>query len=191
MIEFDETKPQAARNQADRHKQEFKLFEMSDSGSIDLNSVSSSLSSLNNNTKLSTRATCQRSSNSTNNNYVKNSDASVSATATAIVNSANSTAYADDYMLLEQQRSKLVKSIMKLSCGGSSKEMPPPPMAEAAARPKRSVKILEKLEDKTDKILNVKCDNRTKHTASTSTPSGLRRRPLKAPQNVSMIGKAE
>jgi hypothetical protein len=54
-------------------------------------------------------------------------------------------------------------------------------------KPKKAVKILETIDDKNDQIANFKPDNRTKHAASTSTPSGLRRRPLKLPQDVSMI----
>lgn len=58
-----------------------------------------------------------------------------------------------------------------------------PPVAKA----KKAVKILEEINYKTDEITNFKIDNRTKHAASTSTPSGLRRRPLKMSTELSMI----
>ena len=48
------------------------------------------------------------------------------------------------------------------------------------------MKILD-IDDKNDQIPNFKIDNRTKNLASTSTPSGLRRRPLKVLQEISMI----
>ncbi len=54
---------------------------------------------------------------------------------------------------------------------------------------KRAVRILEKIDDKNDQLTNLRIDNKTKHSASTSTPSGARRRPLKAPQDVSLIVK--
>ena len=43
------------------------------------------------------------------------------------------------------------------------------------------------LENEKDVIIDVRCDNKKKYTTYTSTPSGLRRRPLKAPQDVSVI----
>ena len=58
---------------------------------------------------------------------------------------------------------------------------------QTAPKMKKAVKILEKIDDKNDQIKHFKIDNRTKHAASTSTPSGLRRRPLKMPNEVSMI----
>lgn len=58
------------------------------------------------------------------------------------------------------------------------------------AKKKRAVRILENIDDKNDQLTNLRIDNRTKHAASTSTPSGQRRRPLKAPVDVSMIGKS-
>ena len=58
------------------------------------------------------------------------------------------------------------------------------------AKKKRGVRILENIDDKHDQLTNFRFDNRTKHAASTSTPSGQRRRPLKAPVDVSMIGKS-
>ena len=57
-----------------------------------------------------------------------------------------------------------------------------------STRPKRVAKILDEI--KNDQVINVKCDNKTKHTTSTSTPT-IRRRPLKAPQDVSMICKPD
>ncbi len=59
---------------------------------------------------------------------------------------------------------------------------------------KKAVKILEQIDDKNDQISNFKIDNRVKHAASTSTPSGLRRKPLKMSNEVSIIvtpGKKE
>lgn len=68
------------------------------------------------------------------------------------------------------------------------------PAAVAISAPKtqnkRVKKILEQINEN-DVIVNLRCDNKKKHTASTSTPSGLRRRPLKAPQDVSMIIKGD
>ena len=62
--------------------------------------------------------------------------------------------------------------------------------ANPVGRPKRVVRILEELDTKKERILeNVKPDNKQKHTASTSTPSGGRRKPLKAPGDVSLIVK--
>lgn len=52
---------------------------------------------------------------------------------------------------------------------------------------KKAVKILETIDYKNDQISHLKIDNRTKHAAATSTPSGLRRKPLKAPQDISVI----
>jgi hypothetical protein len=51
-------------------------------------------------------------------------------------------------------------------------------------------KVLENLK-KNDIIENLRCDNKTKHTANCSTPSGLRRRPLKAPKDLSFIEKGD
>jgi hypothetical protein len=56
----------------------------------------------------------------------------------------------------------------------------------ATSKSKKAVKILD-IDDKNDQIPNFKIDNRTKNLASTSTPSGLRRRPLKVLQEISMI----
>lgn len=58
------------------------------------------------------------------------------------------------------------------------------PQAKVA---KKAVKILENIDDKNDQLANFKFDCRKKHGAPTSTPSGLRRKPLKLPQDVSMI----
>ncbi len=54
---------------------------------------------------------------------------------------------------------------------------------------KKTGKLLE-INEK-DELLNVCCDNKTKYTKSTSTPSGMRRKPLKPPQDISFIGKPE
>ena len=101
---------------------------------------------------------------------------SESATATAIVNS----------MSIDNDNH------LALAAARQSVEPVPAPKQQPvlSARPKRVSKLLDEISDKKDQILqNVKPDNRQKHTASTSTPSGLRRRPLKAPQNVSLIIK--
>ena len=85
------------------------------------------------------------------------------------------------------ETSQEVKSIMKKSTSAS---MNSDHNSESeASRPKRGVKILEKIDDKNDQLENLKIDNKTKHSASTSTPTA-RRRPLKAPQDVSMICKS-
>lgn len=118
---------------------------------------------------------------------------SESATATAIVNSM-SIDMMENSEVATNTAPKL-KSIVKLPAQ-------PVPAVEtesaaagadlpiAVAKPKRVVRILEELDVKKDRILeNVKPDNKQKHTASTSTPSGGRRKPLKAPQDVSLIVK--
>lgn len=61
----------------------------------------------------------------------------------------------------------------------------PPPIVAAARASKRIGKILETMDVKI--LENVKPDNKQKHTKSTSTPSGLRRKPLSAPCDVSLI----
>lgn len=86
---------------------------------------------------------------------------------------------------VKDENSAPPKSIMK-SKYLISKEIEEPKVL----RSKRAVRILEELTEKNDQILNIRCDNRTKHTASTSTPSGFRRKPLKV-QDVSMISKPE
>lgn len=83
---------------------------------------------------------------------------------------------------------------LALAAARQSVEPVPAPKQQPvlSAKPKRVAKLLDEISDKKDQILqNVKPDNRQKHTASTSTPSGLRRRPLKAPQNVSLIIKPD
>lgn len=89
-----------------------------------------------------------------------------------------------------------LKSIVKPSQSELVVEMPAQQISEIAVpanpvgRPKRVVRILEELDTKKERILeNVKPDNKQKHTASTSTPSGGRRKPLKAPGDVSLIVK--
>jgi hypothetical protein len=236
IIDFDT----AGKHQADH----VKLFQMSDSdmtsasGTTASNSMksdeasstrntgqkqqqqTSSLSSSGRMTTRSSRSQLQRETSCTTNEE----DASVSATATAIVNSANSTADNMPYVPAPQARAPALKSSMKKSTSTSkvteaapplkgilvsnqpapkTKILPPPviqvtaeeatskrPAAAAITNP--NVNILAKIDaNKPDQILNVKCDNKTKHTASTSTPSGMRRKPLKAPQDVSMIVKPE
>ncbi len=84
-----------------------------------------------------------------------------------------------------------IKSIMKSSVeegdngddGNKSDKLE----SKKVVKVKKAVKILEQIDDKNDQISNFKFDNRTKHAASTSTPSGLRRRPLKMPQELSII----
>lgn len=113
-------------------------------------------------------------SNSSSSSDTSKKRTSESATATAIVNSMS---------IDETPKEEIkLKSIVK-----SANENKPP---GAVGRPKRVVKILEELDVKKDQILqNVKPDNKQKHTASTSTPSGGRRKPLKAPHDVSLIVK--
>ena len=85
--------------------------------------------------------------------------------------------------------SKELKSIMKNSKKDESAGKETEPETEGAKSAKRGVKILEKINDKNDQLTNLKIDNKTKHSASTSTPTA-RRRPLKAPQDVSLIDKS-
>ncbi len=91
------------------------------------------------------------------------------------------------------ETSRELRSIMKNSVSSSmrsnSDTKDSANSCSGESKPKRGVKILEKIDDKNDQIENLKIDNKTKHSASTSTPSGARRRPLKAPQDVSMISK--
>lgn len=103
---------------------------------------------------------------------------SVSATATAIVNSGIS----NTSSMIEENK-VAPKSIMK------SKENKMEPEVEDAKKSKRGVRIQDELGPKSE-IIGVKCDKH-KYSASTSTPSGLRRKPLKLPQDVSMICKPE
>lgn len=114
----------------------------------------------------------------TSNNRMKKSESasnlSISATATAIVNSGIS--YSSS---INDQTAP--KSIMKAKQDKSQE-------TEENKKPKRGVRIHDDFV-KTE-LLGVKCDKH-KYSASTSTPSGLRRKPLKAPQDVSMICKAE
>ena len=167
-----------------------KLFQMSDSSlNSDTNSVKSEQ------TSSAGQRMSTRSSRSNLKEISNNTEQSVSASATAIVGNS----------CMESIAEKPPKSILKAKSKNVEEVVLPvapilknPMSVEeramalvSGARPKRNVKILEKIEDKPDQILNVKCDNKTKHTASTSTPSGLRRRPLKAPQDVSMICKPE
>jgi len=56
---------------------------------------------------------------------------------------------------------------------------------------KKNVRIAEEINEKNDCLDNVCCDNKKTYTKSTSTPSGLRRKPLKAPHDISIIGKTE
>lgn len=87
-----------------------------------------------------------------------------------------------EQITLETSDTKELKSIMK--------QTKPIDESETDIKNKRAVRILAKIDDKNDQLANLKIDNKTKHSASTSTPSGMRRRPLKAPQDVSMISKS-
>lgn len=83
---------------------------------------------------------------------------------------------------------KKIKSIMKTSIEEKGLSGPKDHASDKKnTRTKKAVKILVNIDDKNDQISNFKFDNRTKHAASTSTPSGLRRRPLKLPMEVSII----
>ncbi|RNA25279.1 hypothetical protein BpHYR1_018979 [Brachionus plicatilis] len=114
----------------------------------------------------------------TSNNKLKKcesaSNLSVSATATTIVNSVISNSSSINEQIAP-------KSIMKTKQNKSEE-------TEENKKPKRGVKIQDDLVK--SELLGVKCD-RHKYSASTSTPSGLRRKPLKAPQDVSMICKPD
>lgn len=84
-----------------------------------------------------------------------------------------------------------VKSIIKLRTEeepqlGKENALPSKKQAvtTTGAGSKKAVKILDKIDDKNDQITKLKLDNRTKHAANTSTPSGLRRKPLKLPTNI-------
>ena len=94
-------------------------------------------------------------------------------------------------MHMNEQRDKLVKEVSQIKASVKSR---PEPAREEEARPKkpaavakRAVKVLDKIDEKNDQISRLKLDNRIKHAAQTSTPSGLRRKPLKLPTEVSMI----
>jgi hypothetical protein len=65
------------------------------------------------------------------------------------------------------------------------------PMGQLKTKPvaKRLAKLLENI-NHNDILVNVRCDNKTKHTGSTSTPT-IRRRPLKLPLDVSLIANQE
>lgn len=81
-----------------------------------------------------------------------------------------------------------VKSIIKSKTEESGKENGiPSKKTTTTASSKKAVKILEKIDDKNDQLTKLKLDNRIKHAAQTSTPSGLRRKPLKLPTDISMI----
>ena len=50
-----------------------------------------------------------------------------------------------------------------------------------------ATRLLDKINGKDDALVNICCDNKKNYTKSTSTPSGLRRKPLKPPVDVSII----
>ena len=125
-------------------------------------------------------------------------DRTTSPSATAIVNSAISSI---DAYSFAQSNDLHVKSIIKQPTVSdeinNKKKAELDDMAKQieanqfkSQRPKRLVRILEEINLKNDQLTNVKADNKHKHTAATSTPTGLRRRPLKVPQNVSIISKS-
>jgi hypothetical protein len=59
------------------------------------------------------------------------------------------------------------------------------PLPKAKPVAKRVAKLLENINEN-DILVKVRCDNKAKHTGSTSTPT-FRRRPLKLPLDVSLI----
>ena len=77
------------------------------------------------------------------------------------------------------QATQSVKQVTKLDTTGTDK---------LSATNKCLTRALENLK-KNDIIENLRCDNKQKHTATCSTPSGLRRKPLKAPKDISFIEK--
>lgn len=81
-----------------------------------------------------------------------------------------------------------VKSIIKSGSEEPDKENALPSKKQTTtAASKKAVVILEKIDDKNDQLTKLKLNNRIKHAAQTSTPSGLRRKPLKPPTDISMI----
>lgn len=81
-----------------------------------------------------------------------------------------------------------VKSIIKLRTEEPGKENALPSKKQpSTAASKKAVVILDKIDDKNDQLTKLKLNNRIKHAAQTSTPSGLRRKPLKLPTDISMI----
>jgi hypothetical protein len=224
IIEFDATTASNSTTNKSPTRKPVKLFQMSDSDLTSSNGTNSTAKSessthqnpktvrpasfdFNSNTSETAGGANRMSTRSSRSNLTRETsgnanEASVSATATAIANSANSTYDFPPRNHGPEVVDKLpIKSIMKKTTTGAEQpqargiltNMQPPPLPAEDAKPKRTVKILSMLNvNKVDPILNnLKCDNKTKHSASTSTPSGLRRRPLKAPVDVSMIDKPE
>ena len=176
------------------------LFEDSDSNSNTCNlqltdnqnrmSLSENISIVNNASKNKLRSTKINESSFRNS---KLSNRSASPSATAIVNSAISCI--DAYDFLQNEKPAKSKSIIKDSRNSKNENIAEAnpekePKVATSNPPKRSVRIIEDINLKNDKLESIKCDNKHKHTAATSTPSGLRRRPLKLPQNVSIISKS-
>lgn len=81
----------------------------------------------------------------------------------------------------------IIKSTVEDGDNASDGSKSDKPEIKKPVKVKKAVKILEYIDDKNDQISNFKIDNRKKHTASTSTPCGLRRRPLKMSQELSII----
>jgi hypothetical protein len=76
-----------------------------------------------------------------------------------------------------------------VNCGSDEVEFESKVKSVAKPMGKRVAKLLENINEN-DILGKVRCDNKTKHTGSTSTPT-FRRRPLKLPLEVSMIANQE
>jgi len=110
---------------------------------------------------------------------------SVSASATQIVDSMASAWN----MTHEKKSNCTLKSILRPNTHVTNEKETEQQQVVKKPKSKRVVKILAEITCKDDNLTTLKCDNRKKHAASTSTPTGTRRKPLKAPQNVSIICK--
>ncbi|CAF0780883.1 unnamed protein product [Brachionus calyciflorus] len=122
----------------------------------------------------------QRMKKSSSSSNLGSNNLSVSATATTIVNSGIS--YTNS---ISEENKSNPKSIMK----SKENKMDVATDADEGKKVKRGVRIQENIAEKSE-FIGVKCDKH-KYSASTSTPSGLRRKPLKMPQDVSMICKPD
>jgi hypothetical protein len=191
---------------------QIKLFEDSDSNSngnteqVDIVetkkssnefSLCDNISILNNNQKNSVSRRL-KSTKINESSFKTANDRSTSPSATAIVNSAISSIDAYSFAqnndvhiksIIKQPTVSDVNNKKKQELEDIAKQQPDTNQAKSQ-RPKRLVRILEEINLKNDQLTNVKADNKHKHTAATSTPTGLRRRPLKVPQNVSIISKS-
>jgi hypothetical protein len=165
---LDENKENS--QQQEMPKEPIKLFEMSE----DSNSSSGRLAS--NAIKKETKSKSEKK-------------LSVSASATQIVDSMVSTC---NVTREKKSNDSTLKSILKPSSRVTNLKETPDTQSQQAvkkAKSKRLVKISAEITCRNDNLTSLKCDNRKKHAASTSTPTGTRRKPLKAPQNVSIICK--